>query len=415
MAPTSVLRAEATLFGGLTPERFLRRHWQKTPLLVRGAFPGFRDPLSPDSLAELACLPEVESRLVLERGGSRPWQLIEGPQSPRRLRRLRPTHWTLLVQEANLHVPALAKLLDSFRFIPNWRVDDVMVSFAPRFGSVGPHLDSYDVFLIQGLGRRRWRIDTRTTAAFKPGLDLRILRRFRAEQEWLLESGDMLYLPPGVAHHGVALEDCLTYSVGFRAPSHADLVLGWLQQIANRIDRSKQYEDPGLRPQRDPGEIAAQALGQMRRIVSSALAPGDACEFARFAGEHLTHPKDPDRGPRRRAVSVASLRRRLGAGAALARRGASRLAFVRQGSGILLFADGRALALPRRLAFAGALLTRGRILSASALTPHWDKRGFASLVVSLVGAGVFSIRHATSAGPARNPPAAGSPRRSRRP
>ncbi len=414
MAATSALHAEAILLGGLTPARFLARHWQKTPLLVRGAFPGFRDPISPGALAELACLPEVESRLVLERGGLRPWQLIEGPQDPRRLRRLPPTHWTLLVQEANLHVPALVELLDSFRFIPDWRVDDVMVSFAPRFGSVGPHLDSYDVFLIQGLGRRRWRIDTRATTAFKPGLDLRILERFRAEQEWVLESGDMLYLPPAVAHHGVALEDCLTYSIGFRAPSHAELVLSWFQQIASRIDRSAHYQDAGLRLQRDPGEISPAAIRAMRRIVSRTLAEADRRAFVDFVGAHLTEPKQPRSKPRRHTLSAAALRVRLDGGVALKRREVSRLAFVRQASGILLFADGRAHALPRRLAFAGPLLTRARILPASALLPHWDTAGFASLVASLVSAGVFSVRRATSSGPARNPPAAGSRRRSGR-
>jgi RimJ/RimL family protein N-acetyltransferase len=147
------------LLGGLSPAQFLRRHWQKKPLLVRGAFPGFADPLSPEALAGLACEDDVESRLVLERGGGPPWRVRVGPQSPARLRRLPATHWTLLVQGVDRLVPAVAALALPFRFVPDWRIDDVMVSFAPRFGSVGPHVDSYDVFLLQGRGRRRWAID----------------------------------------------------------------------------------------------------------------------------------------------------------------------------------------------------------------------------------------------------------------
>src|SRR5262249_32017270 len=161
---------------------------------------------------------------------------------------LPPTHWTVLVHNVDAHVGAAADLVEEFDFLPRWRVDDVMVSLAAPRGSVGPHVDQYDVFLVQGRGRRRWRIARRFDPALRPGVDLRVLRRCRAEREWVLEPGDMLYLPPGVAHHGVALEECLTYSVGFRAPSHAELVAGFLQRVVTGVDQARRYQDPDLAP-----------------------------------------------------------------------------------------------------------------------------------------------------------------------
>jgi len=195
------------LLGGLTPERFLAEYWQKRPLLVRQAIPGFKSPLSADELAGLACEPEVESRLILEKGGSRPWQLEHGPFEEERFATLPESHWTLLVQRVNHWVPAVADLLDHFAFLPSWRLDDIMISYAADQGSVGPHTDQYDVFLLQGAGRRRWQIDASVTdeSPLLDHPDLRILAQFHATDEWVLEPGDLLYLPPGLAHYGVAL------------------------------------------------------------------------------------------------------------------------------------------------------------------------------------------------------------------
>jgi 50S ribosomal protein L16 3-hydroxylase len=356
--------------------------------LIRGALPRFRDPLSRAELLDLATRPEVESRLVLERGGRRPWRVVAGPQDPRHLRRLGRSHWTLLVQEANRHVPALAGLLDLFAFVPRWRVDDVMVSFAPRFGSVGPHVDSYDVFLLQGQGRRRWRIARDFDPACRGGLDLAVLRRFEAEEEWVLEPGDMLYLPPGVAHHGVALEDCFTYSIGFRAPGRAELVLGLAEQVARRLPESARYADPDLEPTRRPGALSPAAVARLRRLVSRDLAI-DRDEFASLAGRLLTRPAFPDGAPARRLSSV-DLPRRLARSSGIQRSEGSRLAYLTRGRrGTVLFVDGAAHELPARLAFAGPLFADRRFVPRARLAASLRTPGFTALLRLLLAKRVF--------------------------
>lgn len=407
------------MLGGLSPRTFLRRHWQKRPLLVRGAFPGFRDPVTPARLFALASRDDVESRLVIERGGDHPWQLVPGPLSPARIRRLDRSHWTVLVQNVDERVRAVADLVDHFDFLPGWRVDDVMISLAAPQGSVGPHVDTYDVFLLQGRGRRRWRIAERFVEAYRPGLDLRILRGFRAEREWVLEPGDMLYLPPGVAHHGVALDECLTYSIGLRAPAEGDLVAGFLQRAVASVDRSRLYADPDLEPAREAGEISAAALDRMRAIVATAAAVGRS-DFVRFAGEHLTEPRT-ETARRARAVDVSGLGRALREGASLLRRAGARMAFAREGESALLFADGRHWPLSRAMAPAAPALTRRRRVPAEWMRPYLRRRGFVDLLASLIGAGVFRVERSGGRsasgdrGRRGSRPASGSPRTDRRP
>src|SRR6185369_4677580 len=200
----------------------MRRHWQRRPLLVRGAFAGFRDPLSPREVLALAGSRDAVSRLVRQRGSQ--WHVEHGPIPSSRFRQLPGRGWTVLVQDANHFSAKADRLLGAFDFIPHARIDDVMVSYAAPGGGVGPHVDSYDVFLLQGSGRRRWQISRQKDLAFVPGLDLRILERFEPEREFVLEAGDMLYLPPGVAHCGVAESECLTWSIGFRTPGDDEIV-----------------------------------------------------------------------------------------------------------------------------------------------------------------------------------------------
>ncbi|WP_455221337.1 cupin domain-containing protein [Kaarinaea lacus] len=284
-----------SVLGEIGVTAFLQDYWQQKPLLIRQAFPGYESPVSPDELAGLACMDDVESRIVLEKDGNTPWELRYGPFEDAVFSKLPASHWTLLVQECNKHVPELALLLERFNFIPNWRIDDVMVSYAAPQGSVGPHIDQYDVFLLQGFGKRRWQINTVKTAHlnFLPDTSLRILEQFDSEQEWILEPGDMLYLPPGIAHYGVALDDCMTLSIGFRAPSHYELLTHFAEDQFARITDPFQiprYEDPGIAPAEHCGEITEHALRNITSILQSYT--GNFESITRWFGRYITEPKN---------------------------------------------------------------------------------------------------------------------------
>ena len=320
---------------------FLREYWQKKVLLIRNPWDSWRNPLEPAELAGLACEDEVESRLITRTGDK--WEVEHGPIPEQRFEALGSKGWTLLVQAVDQHVPDVADLLAPFRFIPNWRIDDVMVSYAADQGGVGPHFDHYDVFLIQGLGRRRWRIGARcgADAALLPNDDLRLLATFEAVAEWILEPGDILYVPPGVAHEGTAVgDDCMTYSIGFRAPSRGDLIAQWSEHLVADMPDDDLYADPDLEPQDNPGEIGAHALARLHAMVTEAMRDRDS--FARWFGRFSTSPKYPDMDWRPDApIAREELRARLSAGQALSRNPAGRFSFVRQAAGpLLLFVDG---------------------------------------------------------------------------
>ncbi|MCG3144413.1 MAG: 50S ribosomal protein L16 3-hydroxylase [Gammaproteobacteria bacterium] len=374
----------ASLLGGLRIDAFLRRHWQKKPLLVRRAMPGLRPLLTAEELAGLACEEDVSSRLVIEKGGTRPWQVIHGPLSASDFRRLPRSHWTLLVTDVDKIVRAAGDLLEHFDFIPGWRVDDLMVSYAADRGSVGPHVDSYDVFLLQAGGRRRWKLSDRRHGAedFVPGLDLRILGDFHASQEWLLEPGDMLYLPPGVAHYGIAEGSCMTYSVGFRAPSQRDLVSAYADYVATTLDPETRYVDPDLRLQSASGEIGAGARRRFRRMVR-ALARGEA-GVDDWLGRYLTEsgPWRPAQPPRR-PLTPARFSARWARRGTLLRSDRCRFAHIRQGRACTLYTDGHAFALPGSLAFAGALLSGRRRFPYEEFARARQRPGFLQLLCEL--------------------------------
>jgi 50S ribosomal protein L16 3-hydroxylase len=265
----------------------MRLHWQRKPLLLRGAFPGFAEPLSPAQVLALAGNPDAQSRLVTRRRGR--WDLRHGPFAAAELARLPARDWTVLVQDTNHFSDAAARLLDEFAFIPRARIDDLMVSYAAPGGGVGPHVDSYDVFLLQGTGRRRWQISRQRDLDFVPGLPLKVLADFRAEEEWVLEPGDMLYLPPGVAHHGVAESECLTWSVGFRASADQELALAFMDFLADRTRLEGQYSDPGLESTRSPGRIPPRMIEHAARTLSRIR--WSRRDVAEFLGRHLSEPK----------------------------------------------------------------------------------------------------------------------------
>ncbi|MDZ7894790.1 MAG: cupin domain-containing protein [Sphingobium sp.] len=384
---------------------FLREYWQKRPLLIRDPWAragagGWANPLEPDELAGLACEAGVEARLIIGAphgagAGAAPALTMEsGPFAAERFASLPAGPWTLLVQAVDHHVPDVAALIAPFRFVPDWRIDDVMVSYASDGGGVGPHYDQYDVFLVQGLGRRRWRVGPRCDAAtpLLPHPDLRLIADFDASGEWVLEPGDMLYVPPGFAHDGVAVgDDCMTYSIGFRAPARADLVEEWAQARVDAMVEDDRYADPDLRAATHPGEIDAAAIDRLHALVMEAM--GDRAAFARWFGAWNSQPKYPDIDWRpEEPVTGAQVREALVNGATLRRNPASRYAFLsEEGGTVQLFVDGERFActgavaaLARDLCAAGASGQAGAPIAAK------DADALA-LIVALINRGSLAL------------------------
>lgn len=287
-----------TLLGGLTPSEFLAEYWQKKPLLIKNAIPNFAGLLSPEDLAGLACEDVVQSRIAQIKG--KKWVLKNGPFDEDDFSKLPNKAWTLLVQSVNHYLPEAADLLAQFDFIPHARLDDLMVSYAPDGGGIGAHVDSYDVFLLQGSGRRNWKISHQTDLSFIEDAPLKILKNFVAEQEWTLEAGDMLYLPPQIAHWGIAVgENCMTYSIGFRAPKEQELThefLSYLQDnlsIQSNLKNSEEvlYTDPDLQLQNHAAEISDAMINQVSNMLQKIT--WNKQHVAEFLGKYLTEPK-PD-------------------------------------------------------------------------------------------------------------------------
>jgi 50S ribosomal protein L16 3-hydroxylase len=374
-----------SMLGGLTAAEFLRDVWQQRPLLIRGAFPDFESPLDPDELAGLACEEGVEARLVEEHGKSGPWQVSHGPFDERTFAHLPERDWTLLVQAVDHYVPEVAELLEHFTFLPRWRLDDVMISYAPPGGSVGPHVDQYDVFLLQGSGRRRWQLGGKVAdeAPILDGIDLRILERFEVEDDddWVLEPGDMLYLPPGWAHHGVSQsDDCLTYSVGFRAPSADEAVTSFADYLGEQLPASRRYADAGMAPPADPAELDDGAVERMRSLILETL--DDPARLAQWFGRVMTQPKYVDQlVPSETPTDPAALVDALQDGEALLRSPGSRFAWRAQEDGTAtLFADGDGVECALPLA---RLIASEAPLDAEALALP----GAAELLAALLDAG----------------------------
>jgi len=284
--------------GHLSVDEFLRDYWQKKPVLIRQAIANFQSPITPDELAGLSLEEEIESRIVLEQGAT-PWELKKGPFTEDTYSELPASHWTLLIQAADHFLPEVTGLLDQFRFIPNWRLDDIMISYATKGGSVGPHYDQYDVFLLQAGGQRHWQVGQRCDHK-TPALDdtpLHIIKSFEQLAQYTLDPGDMLYLPPQYSHWGKALDDdCITYSIGFRAPSKSEILEELLQECLMELSEDDRYTDPNLLSQDNPGEISADALTQVQNIWQEALSTKT---INQWFGRYMTQPKyeQPDCEP----------------------------------------------------------------------------------------------------------------------
>ena len=344
--------------GELSPDVFLRDYWQKKPLVIKQAFPGFESPITPEELAGLSCEAGVDARIVIEKGGEHPWQAIYGPMSDDIFAKLPETHWTLLVNDVEKHIPALAWIVDRFRFIPEWRIDDLMVSYAPVGGSVGPHHDQYDTFILQAQGQRRWQIHTREVAADNQvaGADLRIHKNFVAEHEWLLEPGDMIYIPPGVSHYGVATDDCLSFSIGFRAATHAEMLDSFTACISEGLASELTWRDPPLEVQDQPNEITPATVEAARAVLEKYLKtynPAFSAWFGRFISDTKADMTIENEG------CFDDLAGLVAAHPALFRSPASRFAFWRNGNDALLFIDGDDYRVS--LAFAESLCTQREV------------------------------------------------------
>ena len=270
---------------------FLNNYWQKKPLLIRAAFPNYQSPITAEELAGLACEDFVESRIISEKKTSPKWLLENGPFSESRFSKLPKSHWTLLIQGLNKLFPEFDDLLHKFDFIPNWRIDDLMASYAAPDGSVGPHIDQYDVFLLQASGRRKWMINEQPVNKdnFETDLPLKIIKNFKAESEWILEAGDMLYLPPNVSHYGVGLEDCMTFSIGFRAPSHSELLTSYVDEHITELPDDLRYQDHNLTLTKNSGEISDAAINNIQDLLLSHFSDKSKIQdwFGRFITDYL--------------------------------------------------------------------------------------------------------------------------------
>lgn len=335
----------------MPPARFLRDYWQKRPLLIRGFAGNGLAGVSPDDLAGLACEEAALSRIVTHDRRRDRWSVRSGPFAETDFAQLGTRDWTLLVQDVDKWDMDVAVLLDRFDFIPSWRIDDVMISYATDGGGVGPHVDQYDVFLVQGMGRRRWRIDDSASSdhEFREDSELRLLKRFSPTHEWLLEPGDALYLPPGVPHEGIAVGACMTWSVGMRAPAQSELLLDFAEFLAEPLGEARRYADPDLAPARAGGEIDAAALRRVRAAMPQ-FAGADDAMLASWFGRFITRYRSAQfaAAPARRS-SADELLRRL-PGATVLRNPFSRVAWLRHGNAAQLFVAGDAWRCPRAFA-----------------------------------------------------------------
>lgn len=380
----------------LKPDTFLRNHWQKKHHLFRQAFPEFTPPVNPDELAGLACEEDVESRIVIQRPGDTPeWVVRSGPFTAADFAQLPDTHWTLLVQDVDKHVPDCAELLDHFRFLPDWRIDDLMVSYAAPQGSVGPHTDAYDVFLLQGLGTRQWQLQSapQTTSTI-PNIELKLLNNFDPEEDHTLTTGDMLYLPPGVGHHGIAQNECMTLSIGFRAPNHAEMLADFAGWLAAKANPQARYGDPDLAiADVVPGQIDPFARERIRTLVRRYLDADDA-ELDRWFGCFITEPKPwlvtlPPETP----LTPDQLRAKTKAGCALRRSPYTRMHFIPSAHGAILFCDGTAIDLAASAAPLAPLLAQQRRLTLHQLENTAKTIDYLNLITELYNAGKYDVEH----------------------
>ncbi len=353
---------------GLSSKIFLRDYWQQKPLLMQQAFAHFDNPLSPDELGGLALEEGINARLILRESATQ-WHLRHGPFSEEELTSLPAENWSLLVSDIEKHLDGFHDYLQPFRFIADWQIDDLMISYAPTGASVGAHIDQYDVFLFQAAGRREWSIDARSGRSHEtlPDLDIKVLKSFEADQQWVLSPGDMLYLPPGVPHHGVSLDnDCMTWSIGFRAPGHAELLTDIAEALAAELPDDARFHDAAANQQGHPAEISSATVESLHSLWTQATSI-NTHTFSRYVGRSLTQ-----RNPQ---FELDDSQQHDSPDTALAqsnyvRDSASRLAYIKHGSDLVaLYVDGSVHEVTEALA---QRLCDGFAYSADELAEHLE-------------------------------------------
>jgi 50S ribosomal protein L16 3-hydroxylase len=383
------------VLGAFTQKEFLSKYWQKRPLLIRNAFSSPESVITPDELAGMCCDEGIESRLILEKGGKHPWELRRGPFKPSTFKKLPKTHWTFLVNGVDRFVPSVNAVLDSFSFIPFWRIDDVMFSYAVDKGNVGAHVDNYDVFLVQMYGTRRWMIEDRPVLKddFVPNLPIRLLKKFKPTHTWDLQPGDMLYLPPRFPHHGIAVgTDCVTMSVGFRAPSFADFINGVASEALSKLDDSERYTDPDLQLQH-PGEISAKSLTKVRKTLQKHLL--DPSVINGWLGRYITEPNsdvtfEPAQKPKR--LTPAAAHNLISKAERLVRVEGVRLAFIAVTKGeIEFFANGASTNVSGACARLAVLLSEKVVTPAKDVLPFMKDAECAEFLGGLIQDGLLDV------------------------
>ena len=381
------------VLGKLSQAQFLKRYWQKRPLLMKGALRPFPDVISPEEVGGMSCDERVESRLILEKGGKRPWELRRGPFNPAMFKKLPKTHWTVLVNGVDRFIPRVNAFMDHFSFVPFWRMDDIMVSYADDKGNVGAHIDNFDVFLVQAAGKREWMIEDRPVLAddFVPDLPVRLLKKFKPTHRWVLEPGDVLYLPPRFPHHGVARgKGCMTISVGFRAPKTSEVLNSVVTAALSHIDEAARYSDPDLKPQA-PGEISKAAIKKISTMIQESISSEKF--VTEWLGRFATEPYgDVQLESNAHPVSPGKVGKEVASASFIVRAEGSRLAYVRSGkSGILFFANGERFELTGKGARCAELLADHVVLPVAQVAPLLADRHVKQLISALLSSGAIIL------------------------
>ncbi|HIW06255.1 MAG TPA: hypothetical protein H9889_02880 [Candidatus Ignatzschineria merdigallinarum] len=379
--------------GGLTAEEFLTEYWQKKPLFVKNAFPDFEDPISADEIAGLAFEEFIPSRFIFESGGDRPWQLKMGPATEEDFATLKEKKWMLVVNDVEKNLPELKAMTAPFQFISHWRLDDLQVSLGEDEGNVGAHWDDYDVFLIQGMGQKKWQISYAPVSEddFMKGVDIRLIENFKADEEWIVEPGDMLYLPPRIGHYGINIGRSVTWSVGFRAPKHQEMFRDFIEMKFDDIAEDARYSDPDLQVSENYGELSDQALDRVVQVIQEGLLT-NRDEIAKWFGEFMTEPKmyqSPELLEEK--LSAAELVEFLDAGGALEVHPGLSLIHRQIGDSYYLFAGGKSYQLPVEQSGLIELIVNSEFLEFDDVEDYLEAEETSLLIVQLLNEGVLMM------------------------